>query len=359
MTETRLEMPAVGASRHLAGPDAHPVPGPAPARQRRCRGAAIRARDAWFRGGPGEENCDEDDARDGCRNPGEDGSPRFLEQPQGPYPPPRDAATLIIIDRKPKVPKVLMGKRHEGLNFMPGKFVFPGGRIEAGDRSMAGDGRPSSARRAGPHGQGDPPLDPALPRPGARRHPRNLRGDRPPARHQGLRRPRQGPGRHGLVRRFRSAACFRTWRPCTSSRRAITPPKRVRRFDTRFFAVDRTAIADEVEGIVGPESELVELTWVTIAQAKALDLPPITTVILGELQARPDRRIRPPAPGTVLLTSSVAVSCGSCRDGKRHPGRSAAKIQDRVKVKRHSRPTVPGPAPQPWDDDDGGISTAL
>jgi 8-oxo-dGTP pyrophosphatase MutT (NUDIX family) len=68
--------------------------------------------------------------------------------------------------------------------------------------------------------------------------------------------------------------------------RAITPPKRVRRFDTRFFAVDRTAIADEVEGVVGPESELVELTWVTIAQAKTLDLPPITTVILGELEAR-------------------------------------------------------------------------
>jgi 8-oxo-dGTP pyrophosphatase MutT (NUDIX family) len=68
--------------------------------------------------------------------------------------------------------------------------------------------------------------------------------------------------------------------------RAITPPKRVRRFDTRFFAADRTAIADEVEGVIGPEAELVELTWVTIAQAKALDLPPITTVILGELEAR-------------------------------------------------------------------------
>ena len=67
---------------------------------------------------------------------------------------------------------------------------------------------------------------------------------------------------------------------------AITPPKRVRRFDTRVFAVDRTAIAEEVGGVVGPEAELVELDWFTIAQAKALDLPPITTVILGELEAR-------------------------------------------------------------------------
>ena len=47
--------------------------------------------------------------------------------------------------------------------------------------------------------------------------------------------------------------------------RAITPPRRPKRFDTRFFAADRTAIADEVEGVVGADSELVELVWVTIA----------------------------------------------------------------------------------------------
>src|SRR5919112_285012 len=49
---------------------------------------------------------------------------------------PRDAATLIIIDRTSRTPKVLMGRRHAGHKFMPGKFVFPGGRIELGDRSM-------------------------------------------------------------------------------------------------------------------------------------------------------------------------------------------------------------------------------
>ena len=44
-----------------------------------------------------------------------------------PYMRPRNAATLIIIDRKGKEPKVLMGRRHSGHKFMPGKFVFPGG----------------------------------------------------------------------------------------------------------------------------------------------------------------------------------------------------------------------------------------
>src|SRR5437764_14204070 len=47
---------------------------------------------------------------------------------------PRDAATIILIDRLGAELKVLMGRRHEGHKFMPGKFVFPGGRVDASDR---------------------------------------------------------------------------------------------------------------------------------------------------------------------------------------------------------------------------------
>ena len=53
---------------------------------------------------------------------------------------PKDAATLILIDRTRKTPKLLMGRRHEGHKFMPGKYVFPGGRIEAWDRRMVAAG---------------------------------------------------------------------------------------------------------------------------------------------------------------------------------------------------------------------------
>ena len=49
---------------------------------------------------------------------------------------PRDASTLIIVDRSDGNPKVLLGKRHHGHKFMPGKFVFPGGRLESADRLM-------------------------------------------------------------------------------------------------------------------------------------------------------------------------------------------------------------------------------
>jgi DNA-binding MarR family transcriptional regulator len=68
--------------------------------------------------------------------------------------------------------------------------------------------------------------------------------------------------------------------------RAITPPRRPRRFDARFFAADASAIAHKVDGKVGPDSELVELVWLPIAEAKSQDLPTITQVALDGLQAR-------------------------------------------------------------------------
>ena len=68
--------------------------------------------------------------------------------------------------------------------------------------------------------------------------------------------------------------------------RAITPPRRPKRFDTRFFTADATAIAHKIEGVVGPDSELVELAWVPIEEATHLDMPTITGVVLEELAAR-------------------------------------------------------------------------
>src|SRR5258707_14916311 len=49
----------------------------------------------------------------------------------------RDAATMLVIDRTGPAPKVLLGRRHHGLKFMPGKYVFPGGRVELTDRKMS------------------------------------------------------------------------------------------------------------------------------------------------------------------------------------------------------------------------------
>ncbi len=60
---------------------------------------------------------------------------------------PKDAATLMIVDRSGATPKVLLGKRHHGHKFMPGKFVFPGGRLEPNDRLHAGRNTAQSVYR--------------------------------------------------------------------------------------------------------------------------------------------------------------------------------------------------------------------
>jgi hypothetical protein len=68
--------------------------------------------------------------------------------------------------------------------------------------------------------------------------------------------------------------------------RAITPPGRPRRFDARFFTMDASRIAHRVEGMTGPHAEFVELVWMPIEEAKQIDLPAVTTVMLEELEAR-------------------------------------------------------------------------
>src|SRR6516225_386465 len=59
--------------------------------------------------------------------------PEEKEADHHPYYRPKDAATLILVDRSGSIPKVLVGKRHDKVVFMPGKFVFPGGRVDKTD----------------------------------------------------------------------------------------------------------------------------------------------------------------------------------------------------------------------------------
>ena len=75
---------------------------------------------------------------------------RSAAKAKAPYRRPRDAATLILLDRAERAPRVLFGKRHDGHAFMPGMFVFPGGSYDAIDGRMkaAGSLDPVSARRA-------------------------------------------------------------------------------------------------------------------------------------------------------------------------------------------------------------------
>ena len=62
--------------------------------------------------------------------------PEEKEADHHPYYRPKDAATLILVDRSGSIPKVLVGRRHDKVVFMPGKFVFPGGRVDKADNRV-------------------------------------------------------------------------------------------------------------------------------------------------------------------------------------------------------------------------------
>ena len=196
---------------------------------------------------------------------------------------PRDAATLMLIDRSGAVPKVLLGRRHHSHKFMPGKFVFPGGRIEALDRAMPAlsELHPDTEKKliervAQPSAGFARGLALAAVRETAEETGLLLgeKGDVPP----------ETPGE--IWTEFAKANVYPDLGNLHFIARAITPPRRPKRFDTRFFTVDASVVAHTIEGVVGPDSELVELTWVPIEEAAHLDMPAITGVVLEELLAR-------------------------------------------------------------------------
>jgi 8-oxo-dGTP pyrophosphatase MutT (NUDIX family) len=66
--------------------------------------------------------------------------------------------------------------------------------------------------------------------------------------------------------------------------RAVTPPRRKRRYDTRFFTADVSAIAHKIEGKVGPDAELIELAWLPLDGIKEkIELLAITEIVLLDL----------------------------------------------------------------------------
>jgi 8-oxo-dGTP pyrophosphatase MutT (NUDIX family) len=200
---------------------------------------------------------------------------------------PKDAATLILVDRTAPKPKVLLGRRHQNHKFMPGKFVFPGGRMEPIDRKMA---RSTEL---------DPHVEDWLMRAVQRPNPRRARAlvlaaIRETFEETGLLLgiPKTDlPADPDLTASamwmaFAQAGIHPDLGNIHFVVRAITPPGRSRRFDTRFFTADATTVTHRLEGIVGPDSELVELVWVPIDEAKRLDMPAITGVALDELERR-------------------------------------------------------------------------
>jgi len=191
---------------------------------------------------------------------------------------PKDAATLVIVRHESDGPRVLMGQRHGNMAFMANKYVFPGGRIDAGDMRIpvSSELKPHVAARAG---LGSTPAQ---------------------ARGLALAAIRETFEETGILIGEHSEKVPRTRAPAWQKffahkvmprldwleiiARAVTPPNRTRRFDARFFMVDASAIVHELEEL--DNEELLTPAWLTLAEARALDLPSITRTVLDEVEAR-------------------------------------------------------------------------
>ena len=196
---------------------------------------------------------------------------------------PRDAATLFIIRRDGPKPRVLMGKRHGGHDFMPNLWVFPGGRIDRADfrAPYATDLRPEVAGKF--HAHISPGKARAL----------GLAAIRETFEEVGLLlakpvepRPAAGPWReflaHGVAPDLAALSIVY---------RAVTPPMLAKRYDTWFLMADAEhLISLERQPDCG---ELEEIAWFDFEEALELKLPMVTRSVITEVMARLEEPERP------------------------------------------------------------------
>lgn len=175
----------------------------------------------------------------------------LTDEPQ----PIRPAATVVLWRDAGHGPQVLMGQRGAGAAFMPSKYVFPGGAVDPGDQAPLHFLDQVCARR----------LTILTPNPAP--SPQALVGAARRELHE-----ETGLNLHDTARvRF----IFR----------AITPPGRSRRFDARFFLASATDVVGDANDFGAASDELGHLHWIGLAEARALDLPFITEVVIAEVTA--------------------------------------------------------------------------
>lgn len=171
---------------------------------------------------------------------------------------PRDAATLVAWRRGGDGIEVLMGRRASRHRFVPGHYVFPGGRVDRADYGA--------------------PVRSPLRREVSERLCASCR-------------PR-------LAHALAVAAARETWEETGLSLgeaaapdlaaldyvlRAITPSQSPIRFHARFFAVEAARLSGKLEG----NGELLDLAWRPVAECLRLPIVDVTEFLLKRMQAGP------------------------------------------------------------------------
>jgi 8-oxo-dGTP pyrophosphatase MutT (NUDIX family) len=200
-------------------------------------------------------------------------------QPRAPNMRPKDAATLVLYRREGDIIRILMGKRHSRHAFLPGRLVFPGGRLEPADYRLAfpTDLRPEVRAKA------------AKGVSAAKARALALAALRETFEEAGILIGSPSdvtPNTRSLAwRRFFSHRVAPRLEGLDFIARAITPPGRPRRFDARFFMAASSDIACTLDQSQA-SGELLSPQWLTLDEARAADIIPITRCIIDEIEAR-------------------------------------------------------------------------
>ncbi|MEO0668470.1 MAG: NUDIX hydrolase [Pseudomonadota bacterium] len=190
----------------------------------------------------------------------------------------RDAATVIVLRDTDTTPRILMGQRGAKAAFMPNKFVFPGGAVDAGDAAVPLGSAVAAACAARLEADSTPGLGPAL----AAAAVRELFEETG----QILGTPGHWPEPPADWQAFAATGHLPHAAPLRFAFRALTPPGRPRRFDARFFVVAAEALVSDPDDFSAASDELSHLQWVDLAEARQFDMPFITEVVLSEVQAQ-------------------------------------------------------------------------
>ncbi len=197
----------------------------------------------------------------------------------------RDASTVIVLRDRDTTPKILMGQRGARAAFMPNKFVFPGGAVDAGDHKVT---------------LGSPLAAPNAERLGADSRPGMGSGLAAAAIRELFEETGQVLGIPGPWadtpadwQDFAATGHLPHAAPLQFVFRALTPPGRPRRFDARFFLVDADDLSSDLDDFEAASDELSHLQWVALHAARSFDMPFITEVVLSEIEARVTDRAPP------------------------------------------------------------------
>ena len=185
-------------------------------------------------------------------------------------PRPKDAATVIVWRRRRGRIEVLMGERHRAHSFMPQRYVFPGGRVDAGDARVrrASDMTSTVAAqlsRTTRPGRGRSIVTAAVRE--TFEETGLLIGASDPT--------PQKPVPQGWERFFETGLAPALDRLVYVAR-AITPPFRPQRFDARFFMIE----AEETQGRLQGSGELEKLDWVPLGGSDGMELATVTRRVL-------------------------------------------------------------------------------